>query len=70
MKYLLVLKICSLVHLNCLPEIKDNFIFNSWSECASAGYLRAIKINNDMDNRMVDKNLIVINFQCVKIEES
>jgi|TARA_R110002096_G_scaffold309518_1_gene504239 hypothetical protein len=70
MKYVLVLKICSLLHLNCLPEIHDNFIFNSWSECASAGYLRAIKINNDMDNRMVDKNLIVINFQCVKIEES
>tara|TARA_X000001382_G_scaffold82455_1_gene58192 strand:+ start:2167 stop:2379 length:213 start_codon:yes stop_codon:yes gene_type:complete len=70
MKYVLVLKICSLLHLNCLPEIHDNFIFNSWSECASAGYLRAIKINNDMDNRMVDKNLIIINFQCVKIEES
>ena len=70
MKYVLVLKICSLLHLNCLPEIHDNFIFNSWSECASAGYLRAIKINNDMDNRMVNKNLIIINFQCVKIEES
>ena len=70
MKYLLVLKICSLVHLNCLPEIKDNFIFNSWSECASAGYLRSIKIINSIDSSIVNENKMVVNFQCVQTEES
>jgi len=70
MKYVLVLKICSLLHLNCLPEIHDNFIFNSWSECASAGYLRSIKIINNMDSNVVNANQIVINFKCVQVEES
>ena len=70
MKYVLVLKICSLLHLNCLPEIHDNFIFNSWSECANAGYLRAIKINNDIESSIVNANKIVINFKCVPTEES
>ena len=70
MKYVLVLKICSLLHLNCLPEIHDNFIFNSWSECATAGYLRAIKISNDMESSIVNANKIVINFKCVPTEES
>tara|TARA_R110001632_G_scaffold144349_1_gene260760 strand:+ start:623 stop:835 length:213 start_codon:yes stop_codon:yes gene_type:complete len=70
MKYLLVLKICSLVHLNCLPEIKDNFIFNSWSECVSASYLRSIKIINNIDSSVVNANKIVVHFKCVQTKES
>jgi len=56
--------------LNCLPPIQDSFVFNSWSECASAGYLRAIKTNNSIEYGMVDRNKIVINFECVEVEES
>ena len=67
---MLILKICSVVHLNCLPEIHDNFVFNSWSECASAGYLRSIKITNNIESSIVDNNKIVINFNCVQTEES
>ena len=67
---MLILKICSVVHLNCLPEIHDNFVFNSWSECASAGYLRSIKITNNIESSIVDNNKIVINFNCVQTEKS
>ena len=70
MKFMLILKVCSVVHLNCLPPIHDSFVFNSWSECASAGYLRAIQTNNSIEYSMVDRNKIVINFECVEVEES
>ena len=57
---MLILKVCSVVHLNCLPPIHDSFVFNSWSECASAGYLRAIKTNNsaliEADKDMIEKH--------------
>tara|TARA_B110000285_G_scaffold89939_1_gene103062 strand:- start:39 stop:242 length:204 start_codon:yes stop_codon:yes gene_type:complete len=67
---MLILKVCSVVHLNCLPELNDSFLFNSWSECASAGYLRSIKIINIMDNNVVNANKIFVNFKCVQTEES
>ena len=70
MKFMLILKVCSVVHLNCLPPIHDNFVFNSWSECASAGYLRSIQTNNNIDSGVVNRNKIVINFECVKVNES
>ena len=70
MKFILILKVCSVVHLNCLPPIHDSFVFNSWSECASAGYLRSIQTNNNIDSGVIDKNKIVINFECVEVEES
>ena len=67
---MLILKVCSIVHINCLPELNDSFVFNSWSECASAGYLRSIKITNDIESSIVNNNKIVINFNCVQTEES
>ena len=70
MKFMLILKVCSAVHMNCLPEMNDSFVFNSWSECASAGYLRSIKIINSIDSSIVNENKMVVNFQCVQTEES
>ena len=45
-------------------------MFNSWSECANAGYLRSIQTNNSIDSGMVNRNKIVINFECVEVKES
>ena len=70
MKFMLILKVCSAIHMNCLPAMNDSFVFNSWSECASAGYLRSIKIINSMDSNVVNANKIVVNFKCVQTEES
>ena len=69
MKFILILNICSAVHLSCLPPIKDNFVFNSWQECANAGYLRAIKETNNMDSGIVNRNQVVVNFACQSVEE-
>ena len=70
MKFMLILKVCSVVHLNCLPPIQDSFLFNSWSECASAGYLRSIETNNNIGSDMGNRNKIVVNFECVEVKES
>ena len=67
---MLILKVCSAVHMDCLPSMNDSFVFNSWSECASAGYLRSIKIINSIDSSIVNENKMVVNFQCVQTEES
>ncbi len=70
MKFILILNICSAVYSNCLPPITDNFVFNSWQECANAGYLRAIEETNKMDSNVVNINQVVINFKCLPVEES
>ena len=70
MKFILILNICSAVHLNCLPPIEDNFVFNSWQECANAGYLRAIQETNKMDSGIVNRNQVVVNFACQSVEET
>ena len=70
MKFMLILKVCSALHMDCLPSMNDSFVFNSWSECVSAGYLRSIKIINNIDSSVVNENKMIVNFQCVQTEES
>ena len=64
---MLILKVCSILHMNCLPAMNDSFVFNSWSECASAGYLRSIKIINSMESSIVNNKKIFITFTCQPI---
>ena len=70
MKFMLILNVCSAVHMDCLPPIHDSFVFNSWSECASAGYLRSIKIMNIMESSIINNNKVVVNFKCTEVTES
>jgi len=70
MKFMLILKVCSAVHMDCLPPMNDSFVFNSWSECASAGYLRSIKIINSMESSVINNNKVVVNFKCTEVTES
>ena len=67
---MLILKVCSAVHMDCLPPIHDSFVFNSWSECASAGYLRSIKIINSMESSVINNNKVVVNFKSTEVTES
>ena len=46
MKFILTLKICSALFMNCQASVENTIKFNSWIECANAGYSNAIEINN------------------------
>jgi len=70
MKFILILNICSAVHLNCLPVIYDSFVFNSWKECANAGYQRSIEEINKIDSGIVNRNKVLVNFKCEEVKES
>ena len=70
MKFILILNICSAVHLNCLPAIYDTFVFNSWKECANAGYQRSIEEINKIDSGILNRNKVLVNFKCEEVKES
>ena len=69
MKFILTLKICSALFMNCQAPIENTITFNSWIECANAGYSNAIKINNKLGSNFVNRNRIIINFSCKVINE-
>ena len=70
MKFILVLQICSAVYQQCsdpFPQLKP---YNTFYDCATAGYLNAITINQELGMDEVIKGKVMVNFKCQGIVSS
>ena len=64
MKFLLVISICSQIHLECLPPMVHDMHFNTHYECAMKGYKIAKDMMSDLGRDHVNQDGIVIAFKC------
>jgi len=67
MKFELLMIVCSVLNGECSQPTKQIPLFTSHYECASVGYLRALKILDDIGADLVNNNKIVISFSCKEI---
>ena len=70
MKFILVLQICSAVYQQCSDPYPNFEPYNTFYDCATAGYLNAITINQELGMHEVTKGKIMVNFKCEKISDS
>tara|TARA_R100001463_G_scaffold108076_1_gene162606 strand:+ start:546 stop:758 length:213 start_codon:yes stop_codon:yes gene_type:complete len=70
MKFILVLQICSAVYQQCSDPYPHFDPYNTFYDCASAGYLNAITINQELGMHEVTKGKVMVNFKCEKISDS
>ena len=69
-KFILIIQLCSLVHMDCMKEFQSNIVFNSYYECMTSGHERSINTLNNMGKQFVDRTKIVIKFSCQEATES
>ena len=69
MKYLLVLHLCSFLTQTCPGMVHPQGKYDSWKECAIAGY----KISGDtmatIPKDKINKGKLAIKFECIEIKE-
>ena len=70
MKFILVLQICSAVYQQCSDPYPHFDPYNTFYDCATAGYLNAITINQELGIDEVIKGKIMVNFKCQGIASS
>ena len=70
MKFMLVLQICSAVYQQCSDPYPNFSYYNTFYDCATAGYLNAITINQELGMHEVIKGKIMVNFKCQGIVSS
>ena len=63
MKFLLVLKVCSALHGNCLPENHIG-VFDSWYGCARQGTVETLGILDSMDPGLINDKKLFVAFSC------
>jgi len=62
-KYILIMKICSVVHGDCLPEYEAGS-WDSWYDCAAAGTMMTASTMTDIGEDLINNNKIYITFKC------
>lgn len=69
-KYIIVFKVCSILYGECMPELQPRVTFNSWYNCAQFGLSETSNYLDNIGEKMVNENKIMVSFTCNKINES
>ena len=68
MKFLLIMQVCSALHMSCMDPMEVG-IYKTHFDCATAGYLNAIGLTREIEERVVNRDRITIKFECRPINE-
>ena len=67
MKFLLVVTVCSWAKMEC-GEDRNIGVYNNYYDCATAGYLNGMTINQDFGQDNVNRLKLTVQFDCTKVE--
>jgi len=62
-KFMLVMKVCSALTGNCLPEHNAG-VYDSWYECATVGSLNTLSAMREIGELEVNNRKLFITFKC------
>ena len=68
MKFLLIMQVCSALHLSCMNEMPAGE-YKTHFDCATAGYLNAIGLTREVGQNVVNRDRITVKFECRPINE-
>ena len=66
MKFLLIMQVCSALHMACMDEMRTGEYSNHF-DCATAGYLNAMGLTREIGEVEVNRSRITIKFTCTEI---
>ena len=68
MKFLLIMEVCSALHMSCMDSMEAG-IYKTHFDCATAGYLNAIGLTREVGQDVVNRDRITVKFECRPIYE-
>ena len=66
MKFLLIMQVCSALHMSCMDPMEVG-MYKTHFDCATAGYLNAIGLTREIEERVVNRDRITIKFECRQV---
>jgi hypothetical protein len=63
MKFLLIMQVCSALHMSCMDPMEVG-IYKNHFDCATAGYLNAIGLTREVGEDISNRDRITIKFEC------
>ena len=63
MKFLLIMQVCSALHMSCMNEMTAGE-YKTHFDCATAGYLNAMGLMRELGEAEVNRSQITVQFKC------
>ena len=63
MKFLLIMQVCSSIHLSCMNEMPAGE-YKTHFGCATGGYLNAMGLMRELGEAEVNRSQITVQFKC------
>jgi len=63
MKFLLIMQVCSAVHVACMNPLPSGE-YKTHFDCATAGYLNAMGLTRELGEAEVNRSRVTIKFEC------
>jgi len=64
MKFLLIMQVCSALHMACMNEMPAGE-YKAHFDCATAGYLNAMGLMRELGEAEVNRSLVTVKFKCI-----
>ena len=69
-KYIMMIKVCSALHGDCMPEFRYPVVFNDWYTCAQAGLKETKDLMKEVGPEVVNRDKITVSFVCKESNET
>ena len=63
-KFLMMIKVCSAVYGECMPEFQHKVVFDNWYDCAQAGLAETKDLMQEIGPEVVNRAKITVSFVC------
>ena len=69
-KYIMMIKVCSALHGDCMPEFRHPVVYNDWYNCALAGLKETKDLMTEVGPEVVNRDKITVSFVCKESSET
>ena len=63
-KYIMMIKICSALYGECMPEFKHKIVFDNWYDCAQYGLTETKSLMTEIGPEVVNRDKVTVSFVC------
>ena len=65
-----MIKVCSALHGDCMPEFRHPVVSNDWYSCALAGLRETKDLMTEVGPEVVNRDKITVSFVCKESSET
>ena len=66
----MMIKICSALYGNCMPEFQHKGVFDNWYDCAQHGLTETKSLMTEIGREIVNRDKITVSFLCKQSNET